>query len=64
MQHQFRIMKPPAAQHIALLDDVVTTGATVRAAARTLRQAGVSRVVVWAVARTPKPDTAYLQQQE
>ncbi len=64
MRHQFRVVKPPAAQSIALLDDVVTTGATVRAAAHALRQAGVPQVVVWAVARTPKPDTAFIQPQE
>ncbi len=64
MQRQFRVMKPLAAQSVALLDDVVTTGATVRAAARVLRQAGIPRVVVWAVARTPKPDTAFIQPQE
>ena len=60
MQRQFRVVKPCAAQSIALLDDVVTTGATVRAAARALRQAGVPRVLVWAVARTPKPNTSFI----
>ncbi|MBE0509670.1 MAG: ComF family protein [Chromatiales bacterium] len=37
--------------HIALLDDVVTTGSTVRELARCLIDAGVSRVDVWACAR-------------
>ena len=41
-------------KRIALIDDVVTTGATVRAAAQCLRQAGVDYIEVWAVARTPK----------
>jgi ComF family protein len=40
-------------RHIALFDDVVTTGATVAAASRALRQAGAARVDVWALARTP-----------
>jgi ComF family protein len=42
-------------RHIALFDDVITTGATVTAASRALLQAGASRVDVWALARTPSP---------
>jgi ComF family protein len=39
--------------HIALIDDVLTTGATAHAAAGTLTRAGATRVDVWVVARTP-----------
>jgi len=38
---------------VAIIDDVVTTTATVNALARCLKRAGASRVEVWAVARTP-----------
>jgi len=41
---------------VALIDDVVTTTATARAAAGTLKKAGVKEVVIWAVARTPRPN--------
>ena len=39
--------------HIAILDDVMTTGTTLRECARVLRRAGVERVDVWALARAP-----------
>lgn len=38
---------------IALVDDVLTTGATARAATRTLLAAGARSVQLWMVARTP-----------
>jgi ComF family protein len=38
---------------IALVDDVLTTGATARAATRTLLAAGAREVRLWVVARTP-----------
>jgi len=37
--------------HVALVDDVMTTGSTVEAATRTLLAAGASEVEVWVVAR-------------
>ena len=39
-------------QCVALVDDVTTTGATVRAASETLRAAGVDEVHVWVAAKT------------
>jgi ComF family protein len=38
---------------VVIFDDVMTTGATLREAALTLRRAGVARVDVWALARAP-----------
>ena len=40
-------------QHVALIDDVLTTGATVTTATRALTRAGVDRVDVWVTAYTP-----------
>jgi ComF family protein len=41
------------ARHVAVLDDVVTTGSTAAEVARVLLDAGAERVDLWAVARTP-----------
>lgn len=40
-------------RRVALVDDVMTTGATLGEAARTLLAAGAAEVRVWVVARTP-----------
>lgn len=39
-------------RHVALVDDVMTSGATVREAASTLLRAGAGRVDAWVLART------------
>jgi ComF family protein len=41
--------------HVVVLDDVFTTGATLAECTRVLKQAGVSRVDAWALARAPIP---------
>ena len=43
-----------AGRSIALVDDVMTTGATAEAAALALRRAGAAHVQVWVCARTPQ----------
>lgn len=43
--------------HIALIDDVVTTGTTVEEISQVLRRSGIKRIDIWALARTPEPDS-------
>ncbi len=47
--------QPIQGRHLALIDDVLTTGATAESIARLLRKAGAARVDVYCLARTPKP---------
>jgi ComF family protein len=42
-------------QHVAVVDDVMTSGATLGEAAAALRRAGAARVDAWVLARTPAP---------
>lgn len=49
----FHLARPLDAGRVAILDDVVTTGSTVSELTKVLLKAGVKRVDVWAVARTP-----------
>jgi len=43
-----------AGRHVAIVDDVMTTGATADAIAAALKFAGAARVSVWVAARTPR----------
>ena len=45
-------------RHVALVDDVMTTGATAREATATLLRAGAASVDLWMLARTPNPAQA------
>jgi len=47
----FSVRKGEVPRHIAIVDDVVTTGTTVSELARTLRRSGAQTVEVWACAR-------------
>ncbi len=47
----FAVDKDFAASHVALLDDVMTTGSTMRELAKVLTKAGVLRIQVWSCAR-------------
>ena len=47
----FVVHKPFTDQHIAIIDDVMTTGHTVNALTKALKKSGAKRVSVWAIAR-------------
>jgi ComF family protein len=55
LQGAFHVARPErvAGRRIALVDDVLTTGATAAEAASALLSAGAASVQVWALARTP-----------
>lgn len=50
----FAVVRDLPAAHIAIIDDVITTGSTVNELARILKRAGAKRVEVWAVARAAR----------
>lgn len=51
LRQAFRVIQPVAYRHVAIIDDVMTTGATVNALAGELKRHGVSRVDIWVCAR-------------
>jgi ComF family protein len=54
LRKAFALTAPVRARHVALVDDVVTTGSTANEIARLLRRAGVARVEIWAIARAAR----------
>lgn len=57
LRHAFALADraQPDGLAVALVDDVLTTGATAEALARLLRSRGAARVDVYCLARTPRP---------
>ena len=51
----FRCRRPLTGATVAVVDDVMTTGATLDELAHTLKRAGAARVVNWVIARTLPP---------
>lgn len=49
----FQLRRDNHYKHVALVDDVVTTGSTVNEIARLLKKTGTEKIEVWCLARTP-----------
>ena len=55
LRDAFRVTLPLHGVHVAVIDDVLTTGATVAALTGVLRAAGAARIQVWSLARAGHP---------
>lgn len=51
LKHAFSLIKPMRDRHVAIVDDVMTTGSTAHELAALLKQSGVRKVDVWVCAR-------------
>jgi predicted amidophosphoribosyltransferase len=51
----FSCSQLPDGVEVAIVDDVMTSGASLGELARTLRRAGARSVSCWVLARTPRP---------
>ena len=51
----FTLTAPPNTEHVAIVDDVVTTGSTVALLAQLLLDSGVKNIDIYCVCRTPEP---------
>lgn len=55
-KHAFLLRKKPLTQHVALIDDVVTTGSTLEPLCVLLRKSGVTHIDIYCLSRTPMPN--------
>lgn len=52
LKNAFTVTKQHSYKHVAIFDDVVTTGTTINELAKQLKQSGVKTIEIWAIART------------
>lgn len=53
LRKAFSSTRPVDEKHIAIIDDVMTTGATAEAISKVIKQSSDTRIDIWAIARTP-----------
>lgn len=51
----FQLVQPVNVSHVAIVDDVLTTGSTVQHLCKLLLEAGVKTVDIYCICRTPEP---------
>lgn len=51
LKDAFKIVKPIHFEHIAIVDDVVTTGSTVHAISEVLKESSVMQIDIWCICR-------------
>ena len=53
LENAFSLTRPLNGETIALFDDVITTGSTMRAVTHILKNGGAKNIQIWALAYTP-----------
>lgn len=51
----FKLKTHPKTNHVAIVDDVVTTGSTIRHLCQLLLEVGVEKIDIYCICRTPEP---------
>nr|WP_239670725.1 ComF family protein [Vibrio variabilis] len=54
VRQAFSLQQRPTSKHVAIIDDVVTTGATVRHLSELLLEVNVEKIDIYCLCRTPK----------
>jgi ComF family protein len=52
LRNAFSVTKKHELRHVAIVDDVLTTGSTAIALSKSLKKSGVEKIDVWAIAKT------------
>ncbi|WP_375752173.1 ComF family protein [Vibrio sp. HN007] len=56
LEGAFKLNRLPKSNHVAIIDDVVTTGSTVRHLCNLLLEFEIEKIDIYCISRTPEPD--------